>query len=195
MMSDNRKSLLQRMDGLVGWTGIPRFARRETRMRRLKWTPILLLLFATAGLLLPVLTPIPTVWMNTFQTFPIVFGVLLSQVGPMRPRDPMLDTDEREESWRTRSNLFAYGAVALVAWIGILVTGGVVLWSELVLQSVHPSRQIPGLLGYWLVAFACYLLGLFIILPTLHASWTMPELIEDEPKEEDGLRFVRPRKR
>ena len=204
MTSNDRKSLLQRMDGLVGWTGIPRFARQETRMRRLKWTPILLLLFATAGLVLPIMfshtvlwmTTFQTLWMTTFQTFPIVFGVMMAQLGPMRPKDPLLDADEREASWRTRSNLFAYGAVALVAWIGILATGIIVLWSDLVQRSVLPAHHIPGLLGYWLVAFACYLTVLFITLPTLHASWTMPEPIEDEPEPNDGgLRFIKPRRR
>jgi len=194
MTSNNRKSVLQRMDVLVGWTGIPRFARQETRMRRLKWTPVLLLLFATAGLFLSLIAAFPPLWLSTLQTFPISLGVLVAQLGPMRPKDPMLDSDEREASWRIRSNLFAYGAVALVAWIGILAAGIVVLWSDLVQHPVLPSNQIPGLVGYWLVAFACYLMVLFITLPTLHASWTMPEPIEDEPEPEGGLRFVKPRR-
>lgn len=193
MTNDNRKSLLQRMDGLVGWTGIPRFARQDTRMRRLKWTPILILLFATVGLLLPFILPYSPLWMSSFESFVISLSASVAHIGPMRARTPMQESDEREESWRTRSNLFAYGAIALVAWIGILTAGIVVLWSDLVRHPVLLSHQIPGFVGYWLVTFACYLMVLFLTLPTLHASWTMPELIEDEPEPEGGLRFIKPR--
>ena len=194
-MSGKRKSVLQCLDGLVEWTGIPRLVRRERRMRRFKWWPIVLLLAATAGLALEVVVPRLPSFGLLLMTFIQIASAGLAQLGPMRPKELMLDIDERERSWRTRSNLFAFAAVGVAAWIGILVLGGFALWSGVTGWRV-PSPDPPQLtIGYWLLAFGEYLLVLFINLPTLHASWTMPEIIEDEPEPDGRSSFMAPRRR
>jgi hypothetical protein len=49
-------------------------------------------------------------------------------------------------------------------------------------------------LGYGTLSGAYFLFVLFMVLPTLHASWTRPEIIEDEPEEEGRLSFVKPKR-
>lgn len=194
-MSNDRKTLLQHMDGVAELTGIPRLARGKPGIRRLRWSPLLLLLLAT--ILLVVVLFIPRLWVGfSLSMFGMIesFAVVLQQIGPLKTKKSDESVDEREELWRTRSNLFGFAGVALVAWIGVVGFGGVVLGMALAGWSL-PSTNDPLLtIGFWLVAFALYLLILFITLPTLHASWTMPEIIEHEPEEEDRLSFLKPRR-
>ena len=193
-MDYRKKGPLQWMDGLVEWTGIARFARQEPRMRRLKWSPVFLLALATAGLAAPFIIPPGYVVIcicSSLSGTVIAISAGLSQIGPMRPMKPEESDDEREQLWRTRSYLFAFGAIGLVAFLGTFSLGGFALWSGLSGWRVRSPLPPLETYGYWLVTLGEYLVALFAILPTLHASWTMPEIIEDEPESEGGLRFVK----
>lgn len=189
-MAEDRKTTLQRMDGLLEWTGFPRRVREQksVRLRRLKWLPLLVLLMAFAGLILTFKYP---VYGGVFGSWPVLLGVAIAQWGPMRPKKPGEDMDERDTLWRTRSNLFAYATISIVAMIGTMGLGCYIVWSAIVLQA-PPSMEA---LGYGTLSGAYFLFVLFVTLPTLHASWTMPEIIEDEPEDEGRLSFVKPRRR
>jgi hypothetical protein len=166
-MSDERKSILQWMDALVEWTGIPRLARQETPARRLKWLPILFLTVATAGLVSTFIVPSRASLWAALMGGLTAGSVAISQTGPMRTKKPSEFSDEREELWRARSNIFAFGTIALVAWLGILALGFYAIWSGLVGWTVKSPDAPVETLGLWLVVLANYLVLLLILLPTL----------------------------
>jgi hypothetical protein len=196
MTSDNRKSLLQRMDGLVGWTGFPRRIGLEPRMRRTKWAPFFALAWATAGLVEPFLFPRQATFGLSIIAMATAFAAGFSQIGPMRPKKADEVADEREQLWRARSYMFAFAAISLVALLGLAALAFYAMWSGLFGWTVKSPHAPMVIFSIWLFSLAEYLLVLFGVLPTLHASWTMPEPVEDEPEpEEVGLRFVKPRRR
>lgn len=191
-MSDNRKSLLQRMDGLVEWTGILRFARRERRVRRLKWMPIVAIVVATGGLVAAIGWSIQYLWVaTTILALALNAAVIFQQVGPLRRKAESDGEDEREEVWRNRASGAAFTTVSIVAMIGI---GSLGLWT----MAAYLLRwsTVSGMkMGAALLVFAIYLFFLLMIVPTLYASWTLPDMIEDEPEEEGRPSFVKPRRR
>jgi hypothetical protein len=191
MTDYRRKTLLQRIDGLVEWTGIPRFARRETRMRRLKWLPIAVLLLATAGLVVVIGWGMQYYWLTT--AILIVAGSVagvLQQLGPLRRDADSEREDEREQDWRRCASGAAFTTVSIVVMIGI---GSLGLWTIIsAILGWSSASQLD--LGCVLLAFVVYLLFLLAIVPTLYASWTLPDFVEDEPEPEGGLRFVKPRR-
>ncbi len=195
-MDYGRKNLLQRMDGLIEWTGIPKLCRvnENKTVRRLKWMPAILILIATVALMLAVAVPAYP-WVGLIaMVFPQSLSAGIAQLGPMRPKNALVeDVDEREQAWRSRSNMFTYGAIALVAWIGLIAIGGFAVWSGLEGWAIPAPNSPLYVFGLWLITFANYLLVLFAALPTLHASWTMPDLIEDEPEERRSV--LKPRRR
>lgn len=194
-MDYRQKSLLQRLDGLLEWTGIPKRCRETDNktVRRLKWMPAILILVATVALMLTM--AIPTYpWVGLIaMAVPQSLAVGIVQLGPMRPKNLLVeDVDEREQAWRSRSNMFSFGAIALVGWIGIMAIGGFAVWSGLMGWSIPAPYSSLSVFGFWMITFANYLVVLLTTLPTLHASWTMPDIIDDEPN--DRLNFVKPRR-
>jgi hypothetical protein len=178
-MSDERKTVLQRMDALVEWTGFPKLARQEIPERRFKWLPIFFLTLATAGLVSTFVLPNRAPLCSALVCILMANSLVISLTGPMRTRKPEEFYDEREELWRARSNVFAFMTIAFVAWLGILGLGGYALWAGLTgwpIKSTHAPLEI---FGYWLMTLGNYVAVLFSLLPTLHASWTMPQLIPD----------------
>jgi len=169
------------------------FERELPRMRRLRWTPLLLLAVASVSLVLEIAYPsLHIAWIGMTIGTVSMAGVL-SWYGPMRTKQATEDIDEREAMWRCRSNLFAFGAVALVAWVGLIGLGFYAVWAGLAGWTVRSPDSPLETFGAWLVDWATYVIVLFLVLPTLHASWTMPDIIEDES--EDRPSFPKPRRR
>jgi len=194
-MDYRRENLLQRMDKLVAWTGIKCAMGREKRIRRFKWWPMVFLGVAIAALVAEAMVPSwPLIGIYSLAGVQAL-SVNVTMLGPMRQKDLLReDMDEREQSWRARSNLVAYATVGLLGWIGIAVMGGVAIWTGAEGWKM-PYFQSPLLtMGLWLMSLCQFLLIVFMLVPTLHASWTMPEIVEDEPEEEGRLSFLKPRR-
>jgi hypothetical protein len=159
--------------------------------RRTRWLPIVVLVMATAGLVAVALTPVLLYWIgNSLLVIAISLASITQLKGPLRPKHPLDSADEREEAWNRQASWAAFATVAIVAMIGI---GALGLWliGAVLLHWGQPT--IPGI-GRVLVSFALYLMVLLTTIPTLHASWSMPEIVEDEPEEEDRLSFLKPRR-
>lgn len=189
-MDYRQRSLLQRMDQLVAWMGFELAMRDEKPVRRFKWWPMVLLLAGIIALVSEAVVPSwPTIGLYSLLGIQLLSGPMV-MLGPMRQKDVLRESmDEREESWRARSNLIAYAAAGLVAWIGIAILGGVAVWSGLEGWKIPFYHSPLFTMGIWLISLCQYVLIVFILVPTLHASWSRPEIIEDEP--EDRLSFVK----
>jgi len=162
--------------------------RTLPRMRRLKWAPFGLLAAASVSLVLEIAYPdLHLAWMSMTIGTVSLAGVL-SWYGPMRTKQAAEEIDEREALWRSRSNLFAYGAAALIAWVGLVGLGGYALWAGLTGWTVRSAVSPLETFGAWLIDWAVYVMVLFLALPTLHASWTMPDIIADEPEDRPSFR-------
>jgi len=190
MMDYRQRSLLQRMDQLVAWMGFELAMRDEKPVRRFKWWPMVLLLAGIIALVSEAVVPSwPTIGLYSLLGIQLLSGPMV-MLGPMRQKDVLrASMDEREESWRARSNLIAYAAAGLVAWIGIAILGGFAVWSGLEGWKIPFYHSPLFTMGIWLISLCQYVLIVFILVPTLHASWSRPEIIEDEP--EDRLSFVK----
>jgi hypothetical protein len=158
-------------------------------MKAMKWFPFAILVLAVAGLALTLLLPFYLLSVgSTLQTVALALTAIVKQRGPLRQASLSEPADEREDSWRDRANLNAYGIVSVVAMIGIGGSGMWMIFAFLHGRSVSPLETSMALIG-----FTMFLFTLFMVLPTLFASWTMPDLIEDEP--EGRLSFLKPRRR
>lgn len=158
-------------------------------MKAMKWFPLAILVLSAAGLALTFVLPVVLVSVgSTLQAVALALTAIVKQKGPLREVSLSEPADEREESWRDRANLNAYGVVSVVAMIGI---GGSGIWT--MFAFLHGRSLSPLETGLALIGFTLFLFTLFLVLPTLFASWTMPALIEDEP--EDRLSFLKPRRR
>jgi hypothetical protein len=156
----------------------------------MKWTPFLSIALAGGGLASTFILPIEMSWMGmTFMSVATGTCATYRIKGPLRQVSLSEPDDEREQAWRDQANLNAYGAVSIMAMLGIGLFGG---W--MILSFLHGHGVSPLKLGTSLMAFAMFLFTLFLVLPTLFASWSMPDIVEDEPEVEDRLSFLKPRR-
>ena len=160
-------------------------------MKAMKWFPLVILVLSVAGLALTLFLPVVIVSVgSTLQAVALALTAIVKQKGPLRQVSLSEPADEREESWRDRANLNAYGVVSVVAMIGI---GGSGMWT--MFEFLHGRSLSPLETSMALFGFTMFLFTLFLVLPTLFASWTIPDLVEDEPEEQGRLSFLKPRRR
>ena len=152
-----RNRLIERMDQVAGWTGVPRLYDRGWRPRDLRWLPILPLLLGTGGIVLFIMQGR---WAPV-GPFLVVAGyliaMLLAVIGPIGARGG----DDMPREIRRNAYLFSFGAISLLAIIGSFGLGSLLLIG-------YGSR---GLFGEILLWSGFYLASLQWTLPTLHASW------------------------
>ncbi len=159
-------------------------------MKTMKWFPLVILTLSAAGLALTLVLPVVIYSVgSTLQSVALALSAIVKQKGPLRQLSLSEPTDEREESWRDQANLSAYGVVSIVAMIGL---GGSGMWT--MFAFLH-GRSLPPLeMSLALFGFTMFLFTLFMVLPTLFASWSMPDIVEDESEQQDRLSFLKPRR-
>jgi len=163
-----KKSLLAHMDAAVVWTGIPQLAMGEVHRRPLRWLPILALTLATTGIVVILYSP-SKYWIG-YAALMLGFGIgnFLPIKGPLKP--PMDAVDERERTLRRDALLIGFGTISLVAFLG--------LW---ILMALTFFCDWPrDILLRAMMALGFYLITLYSSVPTLYASWAIPEPIDDE---------------
>jgi hypothetical protein len=157
-------------------------------MKAMKFFPITVLVLAASGLATTLFSPVAFFWLGmTLLATGQGLSVVVKQMGPLRQANLSEPADEREEAWRDRANLNAFGFVAVIAMIGTGTFGMSFMFVVLHGRTVPPLEISLGL-----IASTMFLLTLFLTMPTLFASWSMPDLIEDEP--EGRLSFLKPRR-
>ncbi len=164
-------SLLERMDRLVLWSGIPRVLENRLRRRHLRWLPLVMMTFATVGLLTILLRP-SSYWVGYAMLMVAYFiGNFVPMVGPVVPLLANEDVDERERTSRRNALLVGFGTISAVAFVGLFV---------LIALTVLQNWPLHTLLRA-MMALAFYFLVIYATVPTLYASWaTSLPLDEDD---------------
>lgn len=193
-MNHSGKTIPQRLDMLVAWTGIPGVISRTSRPRQRRWSSLAILLAAT--FVMGVSWSIDQVTLfgiiGATYSMLIAAAVWVREAGPLRARSPDDPGDEREQEWYRQSNQMGFATVAIVAMIGVTAMGILMMLAQL------PSLASPGItpvdpmvFGPRMMVFSAYLLQLLIIVPTLHASWTMPSPVEEDDSSDVLVRHPR----
>jgi hypothetical protein len=166
------KSLLQRLDDMFLWTGLPQRIPSESRAQRryrLRWISIFILVTQTIGMAMLFIFP---------QKYGIDYMVLvtgnigagfLPMFGPLRAPfgEP---ADERERNLRRDAYLVGFGSISVTAVFGLFAL------ANLTIIQNWPSDRL-----FWvMIALMIYLCGLCTTVPTLYASWTLPKPVDDE---------------
>jgi hypothetical protein len=172
-MNKRGRNILSMLDNAVRWTGIPApvadqmsdAPSADRKHRPLRWSPIWPIAFSSILFVLSFIWP--SVLLISFGTIISAMAPSLYMSGPLGK--PSLEDDEREAALRKDSFLFSFGLLVFFNCVG-----------QLLLMSLS-HLQNWGTADSIFVAACAFLLNLtlFWCLPTLYASWNMPQL----PKE------------
>lgn len=166
-------SLPERMDDLARLTGIPQLGDRIStgtqRRRRLRWLPIILLLLVSGGTAL--IFASPDRWWPGYGVLMLgnVIGGWLPMYGPVKPWGALDGADERERQVRQNAYFVTFATISIVAVLGLWLLAGLALVNDWKSDT----------LALDMAALSLFLLSLWEIIPTLHASWATRPL-EDE---------------
>lgn len=172
-MSGKRRTVLQRMDALVWWSGASDMVKHEMsghaderRRRPMRWLPLLPMVCAAGLLATAIAAPAPTVLYGVAAPV-MMIGSALAINGPLGK--PSVD-DERKAALRENAFFLCLAFLALANIVGgpaLLLAAAVKGWA---------FERCAG------VAFALFMANMtwFVSFPTLYASWNLPKLSEDE---------------
>ena len=171
MRSGDNKSLLERMDHLVLWSGIPRLNEFRVRRRPLRWMPIMALALASAGFIAILLRP-GSYWIGySILMVGFAVGSWLPIFGPVSLFFPGVDNvDERERSLRRDALLVGCATISFMVLVGLFI-----LMLLTVLQDWPRGTLLRAMLS-----LALYAMVLYSSVPTLYASWAMPRPVDDD---------------
>jgi len=169
-MKKRGRNILAILDNSVRWTGIPaRVADQlsdapsvDRKHRPHRWSPIWLIAFSCILFVLSLMWP--SVLLSSLGSFIVAMAPSIHMNGPLGK--PSLEDDEREASLRKDSYLFCFALLAFLNCVGQLLLMSLShLWNWETAQSIF-------------VASSAFMLNLtlFGCLPTLYASWRMPQL-------------------
>lgn len=124
-----RKTLLERLDDLVGWTGIPALSQQPPRRRPLRWPATIVLVLAFGG------ATIATVQGVTGNGYWIGYAALMTgfAIGnftnifePLKPPASIIErVDEWDKSARKQAYLVTFGVLAATVFVGLFA----MLWT------------------------------------------------------------------
>jgi hypothetical protein len=177
-MNTGRRNILSILDNALRWTGIPARVADEMsdapsidrKHRPLRWIPIWPIAFSCALLVvsltwrsaLNLAALVPSLGAAIFAMTPAIYFS-----GPLGK--PALGEDEREAALKKDSFLFCLGLLAFLNCLGQPVLMILSQWQNW--QTVHSASVAASALTLNATLFGC--------LPTLYASWNLPQL----PKE------------
>jgi hypothetical protein len=173
-MNGKRRTVLQRMDALVWWSGASGLVRRsmaddgdERRHRPMRWLPLLPVASGIGLVFCAAAFPVPgTVYGIAAPVMMLATAMAVN--GPLGK--PSTGDDEREAALRKNAFLFCLGCLALANALG---------GPALLLAAAWHGWRTERLVG---LAFALFMANMtwFVSLPTLYASWKLPGLADDE---------------
>jgi hypothetical protein len=163
---DERKTIPQRMDDLVRWTGVPALSQGKIRRRPFRWLSALAVVGALGGFIASAAGgflggPFAIGYMVLIASFAV--GLIVQVFGPLKPFNSATErADEFDRALRSRAYLFAYPVFAFVVALGLLLTMYVVLlaWPRAALMNCLSELMLT-------------LISLGFTLPTLYASWAV----------------------
>ena len=172
-MKTRGRNILSILDNAVRWTGIPARVARDMsdapsvdrKHHPLRWSPIWLIAFSCILFVLSLMWP--SALLTSLGAMVVALGPNIYMVGPLGKSS--LEDDEREAALRKDSFLFCFGLLTFLNCVGQLL-----LMTLSHLQNWQTAQSV-------FVAASAFMLNLtlFGCLPTLYASWRMPQL----PKE------------
>lgn len=161
-----RRTLSERLDDLVRWTGIPALTEQPVRRRPLRWPSTMALVLAGTGFVVAMAHTGGTGRASAIGQAVLLCGFALGNVmkihGPLKPFGSIEHVDEWDQVTRARAYLFTFAAFAAVTFAGlaVLLAGGAMNW---------PTDAI----GRGAMALFFLLATIAATLPTAHASWTV----------------------
>jgi hypothetical protein len=165
-------SLPERLDDLARLTGMPALAERMAsgrQRRHLRWFPIAALLLVSIGMAL-MLADSQRSWLGYLVLVSgNVIAAWLPIFGPIKPWGEREGADERERQVRRDAYFTAFAAISIVTVIGLSLLMGLTLLERWRIET----------LLFDMAGFILFLISLWEIIPTLHASWATRPL-EDE---------------
>ena len=159
------KTTLEWFDDVARLTGVPQLHEYFTAPRRrpMRWSPLVMLVAATAAYGLMVVSPrlrfFGMLLIGPCMVLTSVFGI----IGPLRPWGNVERADERDRHERSRAYLFAFTIAFVAGYLAFLGLGFALLVTDVA------RERLAGLIMY----FAMYQFVLITTLPTLYASWTI----------------------
>lgn len=167
------KTVPQRLDDLVEWTGIPalqrRFEQSDGRRYRLRVWPMVVILIGTGGLLLGLFDPDRYFLGQALVSAAIMGSMWLPIFGPVKPWNSPSLVDEYDRRVRSEAYIFTLTIVACGALIALFGLGLGAVLAEWPRDALVRAMQIT----------AFYLLTLLSSLPTLHASLRIAPIEDD----------------
>ena len=165
-------SLPERLDDLARLTGMPALSARMAKggqRRHLRWFPIAALLLVSSGMAVMLGSPHRS-WLGyTILMVGNVISAWLPLFGPVKPWGTLEGTDERDRQVRRDAYFATFATISLVAVLGLLLLMGLALLDRWKIET----------LIFNMVGLVLFLISLWEIIPTLHASWASRP-IEDE---------------
>lgn len=146
-----RKTIAERADDSVRWTGIPdlvvRMGDGRQPRRHLRWLPIATLTAATGGFAL-MLARHDWYWIGyTALMLGFAVGNMLPIFGPVKPWCMVAHVDERDRKVRRDACFFAFAAISAAAVSGLYVLVGFTLlgrWDvERLWRAMNRARLLP----------------------------------------------------
>jgi len=158
-----RKTLLERLDGLVVWTGIPALSQRPPRRRPLRWPATLALMLAFGG------ATIAAVQGFTGKGYWIGYAALMAGFaignftnifGPLKSPASLVErVDEWDRSALAQAYLVTFGVFAVTVFVGLFA----MLWAIAFAPTSLSAKSILILL--------ILLMTILTTTPTAYASW------------------------
>lgn len=165
-------SLPERLDDLANLTGMPALSARMAsgkQRRHLRWFPIVALVLVSSGMAVMLGSPHRS-WLGYVI---LMVGNLISAwlplFGPVKTWGTSEGADERDQQVRRDAFFATFATISLVAVLGLLLLIGLALLDGWKIET----------LIFNMVGLILFLISLWEIIPTLHASWATRPL-EDE---------------
>jgi fatty acid desaturase len=163
---EDKKTLPQRMDDMVRWTGIPQGLTDPSRRRRpLRWLSTLAAGAALAGFIASAAAGFSgrAMWIGyTMLMAGFTIGTLVQVFGPLKPFGSSERVDEFDKALRDRAYLFTFPIFALTTLLGVIL-----LMFMIITQWSRPA------LVMCLTDLALLLVTVGSALPTAYASWAV----------------------
>jgi hypothetical protein len=163
---DERKTIPQRMDDMVRWTGVPALSQGKFRRRPFRWLSTLSVVGSFAGFVTSAAghflgRPFAIGYMVLVAGF--LLAIVVQVLGPLKPFNSFAErADEFDRNLRARAYLSAFPVFALTTMLGL----GFLMWMVLMAWPAAALMNSLSEMIFVLVSIAC-------AVPALYASWAV----------------------
>jgi len=164
------KTLAQRLDDSVRWTGTAATVAKPRHRRPQRWWSTLAIVVATAGLVVAI--GWPALRWPGYAVLMAAFSIanFMPIFGPLKPWGGTEPIDERERAIRANAFLIALSVVSFVAVVG--------MWGAVATSAF--GNWDGATLRLAIVDLAFYIAALYSALPTCVASWVERRLPDED---------------